>query len=103
MLYINICKVLKYWSRTVQSGTSAVLSHLVMSDSAILQTAARQSPLSMGFSRQEYWGGLSFPSPKSSINLIQKEVLLGPWLLRDPRGILLEKSVPGLPEDPETD
>ena len=26
-------------------------------------TAARQVPLSMGFSRQEYWGGLPFPSP----------------------------------------
>ena len=24
---------------------------------------ACQSPLSMGFSRQEYWRGLSFPSP----------------------------------------
>ena len=24
---------------------------------------AYQAPLSMGFSRQEYWGGLSFPSP----------------------------------------
>ena len=26
-------------------------------------TAARQSPLSMDFSRQEYWSGLPFPSP----------------------------------------
>ena len=26
-------------------------------------TVARQAPLSMGFSRQEYWGGLPFPSP----------------------------------------
>ena len=25
--------------------------------------AAHQAPLSMGFSRQEYWGGLPFPSP----------------------------------------
>ena len=25
-------------------------------------TAARQAPLSMGFSRQEYWSGLPFPS-----------------------------------------
>ena len=28
-----------------------------------LWTVARQAPLSMGFSRQEYWSGLSFPSP----------------------------------------
>ena len=27
------------------------------------QTIACQAPLSMGFSRQEYWSGLSFPSP----------------------------------------
>ena len=26
-------------------------------------TAAYQAPLSMGFSRQEYWSGLPFPSP----------------------------------------
>ena len=28
-----------------------------------LQTIALQAPTSMGFSRQEYWSGLSFPSP----------------------------------------
>ena len=26
-------------------------------------TAARQAPLSMGFSRQEHWSGLPLPSP----------------------------------------
>ena len=26
-------------------------------------TGAQQAPLSMGFSRQEYWSGLPFPSP----------------------------------------
>ena len=26
-------------------------------------TVARQSPLPMGFSRQEHWSGLPFPSP----------------------------------------
>ena len=26
-------------------------------------TVARQAPLSMGFSRQEYWSELPFPSP----------------------------------------
>ena len=35
-----------------------------MSDSfATPRTVARQDPLSMGFSRQEYWSGLSFPPP----------------------------------------
>ena len=27
-------------------------------------TVARQAPQSMGFSRQEYWNGLPFPSPE---------------------------------------
>ena len=35
----------------------------VMSDSATLQIVAHQVPLSMGFSRQEYWSGLPYPSP----------------------------------------
>ena len=30
-------------------------------------TVAHQAPLSMGFSRQEYWSGLPFPSPTQSI------------------------------------
>ena len=29
-----------------------------------LQTIACQAPLSMGFPRQEYWSGLSFPPPR---------------------------------------
>ena len=29
-------------------------------------TVARQAPLSVGFSRQEYWSGLPFPSPGRS-------------------------------------
>ena len=29
-----------------------------------LWTVARQAPLSMGFSRKEYWSGLPFPSPR---------------------------------------
>ena len=30
---------------------------------ATLETAAQQAPLSLGFSRQEHWSGLPFPSP----------------------------------------
>ena len=33
-----------------------------MSDSAIPRTVVYQASLSMGFSRQEYWSGLTFPS-----------------------------------------
>ena len=39
-------------------------SRSVVSDSAtVAKTAAYQAPLSMGFSRQEYWSGLPFSSP----------------------------------------
>ena len=42
-------------------------------------TAAFQAPLSMGFSRQEYWSGVPLPSPPSSSrqSLI---FLLSPWI-----------------------
>ena len=33
------------------------------------QTVAHQAPLSMGFSRQEYWSRLPFPSPGDLPNL----------------------------------
>ena len=39
---------------------------LVMSDSATLWTVACQAPLSTGFSRQEYWSRLPFPSPRDT-------------------------------------
>ena len=32
-------------------------------------TVAHQAPLSMGFSRQEYWSGWPFPSPGDPPNL----------------------------------
>jgi len=44
------------------------VSHSVASNSfATPWTVAHQAPWSMGFSRQEYWRGLSFPSPKTSL------------------------------------
>ena len=39
------------------------VSHSVVSDSVIPWTVARQAPLSVEFSRQEYWSELPFPSP----------------------------------------
>ena len=35
---------------------------------AIPGTVAHQAPLSMGFSRQEYWSGLPFPSSGDLLN-----------------------------------
>ena len=48
-------------------------------------TVAHQVPLSMGFSRQEYWNGLPFPSPgqvmTSSVQSFSRVRLLAtPWI-----------------------
>ena len=40
-----------------------MLSRAVVSNSVIPWTVGHQAPLSMGFSRQEYWDGLPFPPP----------------------------------------
>ena len=46
-----------------------MLSHSVVSDSfATPWTVAHQAPLSMGFSRQEYWSRLPCPSPGNLLN-----------------------------------
>ena len=43
-------------------GNIRRVSRSVVSDS--LQPHGLQAALSMGFSRQEYWSGLPFPSPR---------------------------------------
>ena len=35
----------------------------IQSSPTLCDPIARQTPLSLGFSRQEYWSGLPFPSP----------------------------------------
>ena len=47
---------------TLQYVVSCV-GHSVMSDSVTPWTLVHQAPLSMGFSRQEYWSRVLFPSP----------------------------------------
>ena len=47
---------------------ACMLRRSVMSDSAKPWTAAHQAPLSMGSSRQEYWSGLPYPSPRDLPN-----------------------------------
>ena len=54
----------------VRVGTESrayVLSHSAVSDSVTPWTAAGQAPLSMGFSRQEYWSG--WPCPALAITI----------------------------------
>ena len=49
------------------------------------RTTAHQAPLSMGFSRQEYWNGLPFPTPgdllTQGLNLCPLCLLHYSWLL----------------------
>ena len=49
--------------------TSLLLSHFSRVQlCATPQTAAHQAPPSLGFSRQEHWSGLPFPSPMLLVN-----------------------------------
>ena len=49
--------------RELIGGRGCCVIHSVVSDFSIPWTVACQAPLSMEFSRQEYWSGLPFPSP----------------------------------------
>ena len=52
-----------------------------MFNSATLQTAARQLPLSMGFPRSEYWNRVPFPPPGDPPNPgVEPESLVSPAL-----------------------
>ena len=49
---------------SIMNTSNNVLSHFSCVQLFVtLWTVACQMPLSMGFSRQEYWSGLSFPPP----------------------------------------
>ena len=50
-------------SATAAADSALSFSRSVVSDSETPGTVARQAPLTTGFSRQEHWGGLPFPSP----------------------------------------
>ena len=47
----------------LSNGYACMLSHF-SHVGLFAPPVARQGPLSMGFSRQEYWSGLPLPSPK---------------------------------------
>ena len=48
---------------TSRKGVMVLVTHLCPTLFATPWSVARQVPLSLGFSRQEYWSGLPFPSP----------------------------------------
>ena len=59
-----------FWNFLNNANAQVLLRECVLSGfscvqlSATLWTMACQALLSMGFSRQEYWSGLPFPSPR---------------------------------------
>jgi len=79
-LYLNkIVKKKKNKSKPQYSITSYPLLLLLLLSCfsrvrlcATLQTAAHQAPLSLGFSRQEHWSGLPFPSPVNESEKLEK-------------------------------
>ena len=63
--WINFFKISSYqsWNRQPKSFNVHVLSCFSCVQLCLTPwTVAHQAPLSMGFSRHEYWSGLSFPS-----------------------------------------
>ena len=80
------------FSRQVLSGSSATL-----------WTVSRQAPLSMGFPRQEYCSGLSFPSPGDLLNPgieLAFPALAGGFFTTEPPGMLTTWT--NTPVDPTT-
>ena len=83
-ILILFCNVISQW---ISFNTfpldleSQSVGHSAVSDSLRPQwTVARQAPLSMGFSRQEYWSVLPFPSPGREtllLGLLTQESNLG--------------------------
>ena len=69
--------------RPITAGTTYKLAGDT-SDSAAPWTVALQAPLSMEFSRQEYWSGLPFPSPN-------KKTTVGEIIVTEENGGIEEK------------
>ena len=65
---------------------SESVSHSVVFDFVTPWTVARQSPLSMAFSWQEYWSGLPFPSPGDLLHPGIEPVLQADSLPTEPPG-----------------
>ena len=56
----NILKI-EWWDLTINiAAAKSLQSHPTPCDPI---DGSHQAPLSLGFSRQEYWSGLPFPSP----------------------------------------
>ena len=85
-VWISVCKAITpvvVWShwQTQVGHYACILSHVRLF--AIPWTVARQAPLSMGFSRQEYWSGLPFSPPGESSQPRDQTLLAGRFLMTE--------------------
>ena len=78
-LGLNISIFLFLQVTTAQLLSMCVLSHVQLFSTP--WTVAYQAPLSMGFSRQEYWSGMPFSPPEDLLNPVIKPTCLMHLLL----------------------
>ena len=75
-LMADVYNIAAIWAALLFFGNASslpyVLSHLSHVRLFVTPwTVAYQAPLSMGFSRQEHWSGLPFPSPSYKVHGLQ--------------------------------
>ena len=86
MMGVIRCELLGRYKKWFEERV-CILSHIWLF--ATPWTATRQAPLSMGFSRQEHWSGLSCPPPGHLPNLgieLRSPALWADSLLSEPPG-----------------
>ena len=81
------CKSKLQWDITSHSQNACMLNRNQLF--VTLWTIGLQAPLSMGFSRQEYWSGLPIPSPPVRKTIIKKSTNSKCWRGCGKKGILL--------------
>ena len=95
MVWFFGCKACTIWAPQSESESEVTQPCLTLCDP---WTVAHQAPPFMGFSRQEYWSGLPFPSPQPGI----KSELEGEVLTSEPPGkclclyLWVQSSGPGI-------
>ena len=97
----NFCKTTQ--EMHIKNHSLLLYGQSVLSDSVTLWTAACQAPPFIGFSRQESWGGLPFPSPADLPSpriepaLASSQILLSKYFREELKQRMWVSSVPGRP------